>query len=95
MGSIEDQRERRDLGRAHFECLLEPPPSTEDLAEILDEAAEFRIDRKEYADGLALHRRAPERRIPPRPSRSRPPPRESGGRIDLPPPRRGAPEPAV
>ncbi|MCI0587164.1 MAG: tetratricopeptide repeat protein [Planctomycetes bacterium] len=56
MGSIEYQRERRDLGRAHFERLLELPPSTEDLAEILDEAGEFLIDRKEYADGLALYR---------------------------------------
>jgi len=58
VGSVEYQRGRSAEGLGHFLSLLELPDGTQDLHEILDRAGQFLIDRRDYADGLELYRRA-------------------------------------
>ena len=54
MGSIEYQRGRRVRGRRLFLSLLDLPDDTTDLCEIIDEAGDFLIQFRAYADGLEL-----------------------------------------
>ena len=58
MGSVEYQRRRRVEGRRLFQSLLALPDNTPDLCEIIDQAGDFLIERREYQDGLALYRAA-------------------------------------
>jgi len=61
MGSVEYQRGRKDEGRRLLLSLLEFPDATPDLAELIDEAGMFLIQRKEHENGIALYRAAAER----------------------------------
>ena len=58
MGSIEYQLHRRAEGRKLFQSLLSLPDTTPDLAELIDRAGDFLIDRRDYEDGLELYRAA-------------------------------------
>jgi len=58
MGSVEYQRKRKAQGRRLFQSLLALPENSPDLSEIIDEAGDFLIQRREYEDGLALYRAA-------------------------------------
>ena len=58
MGSVEYQRRRRAKGRRLFLSLLELPEETTDLCTIIDEAGDYLIQTRRYADGLELYRRA-------------------------------------
>jgi tetratricopeptide (TPR) repeat protein len=58
MGSVEYQRGKFAKGKALFLSLLDLPDETEDLAEIVDEAGTFLIQRHRYRDGLDLFRAA-------------------------------------
>ncbi len=58
MGSVEYQRGKREEGQRLFHSLLSLSEDTTDLAEIIDEAGDFLIQRREYKDGLALYRDA-------------------------------------
>lgn len=61
VGSVEYQRDRKKKGRLLLFSLLDLPDGTEDLIGIIDHAGEFLIERREYADGLDLYRRAVDR----------------------------------
>ena len=61
VGSIAYQRRQKKRGRRPFLSLLELTVGTEDLAQIIDEAGDFLIGRREYADGFELYSRAVER----------------------------------
>ncbi len=61
LGSVEYQRRRRAAGRKLFHSLLELPETTEDLFEIIDEAATFLVDFRACQDGLALFQAAAEK----------------------------------
>ena len=61
IGSVEYQRGRKEEGRRLLLSLVEFPDATPDLAELIDEAGTFLIQKKEYEDGIALYRAAAER----------------------------------
>lgn len=50
LGSVEYQRGRKAQGRELFHSLLALPKSTPDLCDIIDEAGDFLIERREYRD---------------------------------------------
>jgi len=61
LGSVAYQRRRLAEGRRLFLSLLSLPDDTPDLTEIIDEAGDFLIQARCYAEGLDLFRRAAER----------------------------------
>jgi len=61
MGSIAYQRRRPAEGRRLFLSLLSLSDDECDIRQVIDEAGSFLIQRKKYADGLELFRRAVER----------------------------------
>jgi tetratricopeptide (TPR) repeat protein len=58
VGSVEYQLGRHGDGRKLFHSLLSLPKNTPDLAELIDEAGDFLIDKGEYEEGLELYRAA-------------------------------------
>ena len=58
LGSVEYQRRRPARGCRLFFSLFDLPDETPDLAQIIDEAGDFLIQRGRYGDGLELYRRA-------------------------------------
>jgi tetratricopeptide (TPR) repeat protein len=58
LASVEYQRGRREEGWKLMERLAALPAETKDLAEILDEAGSFLVDRRNYRDGSELFKRA-------------------------------------
>jgi len=58
LGSVEYQRRRPARGRRLFFSLFDLPDETPDLAQAIDAAGDFLIQRGRYADGLELYRNA-------------------------------------
>jgi len=58
LGTVEYQRGDRSAGRRRFRSLLSCPADTPDLCDIIDDAGDFLIRRRAYADGLELFRAA-------------------------------------
>ncbi|WP_290652174.1 hypothetical protein, partial [Aquisalimonas sp.] len=52
MGSIEYQRGREEQGARLFRSLLSSPDESGDLWEVIDEAGDFLIQERRYAEGL-------------------------------------------
>ena len=61
MGSIEYQRGREAEGKKLLLSLMSLPDDAGDLWEVIDKAGSFLIERRKYADGRKLYRRAVER----------------------------------